>query len=197
MGLSLQRKHVRCDLSSLVYIVGQLSLPEGPQLCLVIVSGGFFLCILGYFTNFSPAYNTIKKIWCCFQGARKKNQELQKTQKTLTRGLSNKNPWKKAKFCKCRRPGNLGWEEVLTASVPASVRSLTVIVAICVQVFSGVLEHHGRPQALRVHVQDRRVPSPGGGARYQQHCWTWWKQDHRSQSTVFCRLLFKKCFIGM
>ena len=82
--------------------------------------------ILGYFTNFSPAYKTIKKIWCCFQGARKKNQELQKTQKTLTRGLSNKNPWKKAKFCKWRRPGNLGWEEVLTASVSASVRSLTV-----------------------------------------------------------------------
>ena len=44
------------------------------------------------------------------------------------------------------------------------------VVAVCMQVFSGVLEHHGRPQALRVHVQDRRVPSSGGGARHQQHC---------------------------
>lgn len=42
-------------------------------------NSGFFLCILGYFTNFSPAYNTIKKDLMLFAG---KNQELQKTQKT-------------------------------------------------------------------------------------------------------------------
>lgn len=162
---------------------------------------GFFLCILGYFTNFSPAYNTVKDLML-FSRGQEKNQELKKTQKTLTRGLSNKNPWKKAKFCNSRRPGNLGWEEVLTDSVSASVLSLTVIGTICVQVFSGVLEHHGCPQALCVHMQDRWMPSSSGRARYQQHCWTWRKQDHRSQSTIFCRLLFIKnvllecnCFI--